>query len=74
MIHDAILTADELLSATGFDRDGDLKRLFDQQGIRWFPGKGGRPWTTIALINKAGGLYPGVGSAATTQPYDPDEL
>lgn len=74
MIHDAILTADELLSGTGYERDGDVKRMLDQQGIHWFPGKDGRPWTTIALINKAGGLFPGVGSAATTQPYSPDDL
>lgn len=58
MIHDALLTTDDLLKVTGFDREGDLKRLFDQQGIKWFPGKGGRPWTTMALINQAGGLFP----------------
>lgn len=38
MIHDALLTTDDLLQATGFERPGDLTRLFDQQGIRWFPG------------------------------------
>jgi hypothetical protein len=73
VIHDAILTTDDLLQATGFERPGDLTRLFDQQGIRWFPGKGGRPWTTMALINKAGGLFPSGADVANT-PYSPDDV
>lgn len=71
MVHDALLTADQLLAATGFDRDGDLKRLFDQQGIKWFPGKGGRPWTTLTLINAAGGLFKGLDQA---RPLGPDDV
>lgn len=73
MIHDAILTTDDLLQATGFERAGDLTRLFDQQGIRWFPGKGGKPWTTMALINKAGGLFPAAGEG-NIQPISPDDF
>lgn len=72
MIQDSVLTTDDLMRATGYDREGDLKRMFDQQGIRWFPGKGGRPWTTIALINQAGGL-----SAAANQesrPLGPEDV
>lgn len=72
MIHDALLSADVLLEATGFERPGDLTRMFDQQGIKWFPGKGGKPWTTMALINKAGGLFPAGGEASST--YSPDDV
>lgn len=70
VVHPEILTADDLQRATGYDRDGDVTRLFDQQGIRWFPGKGGRPWTTIALINLAGGLYPQQHQARQLGPDD----
>ncbi|CAM5588724.1 hypothetical protein [Rhodanobacter lindaniclasticus] len=73
MIHDALLSTDALLQATGFDRPGDLTRVLDQQGIKWFPGKGGRPWTTMALINKAGGLYPADADAANST-YSPDDV
>ena len=72
MIHDAILTTDQLLQATGFERPGDLTRMFETAGIRWFPGKGGRPWTTMALINKAGGLFPDGAGANPT--YSPDDV
>lgn len=54
--HDALITADELQRVTGFDQDAALKRALTRAGIAWFPGKGGRPWTTLGLINKAGGL------------------
>jgi len=70
LIQDTVLTTDELLLVTGYERDGDLKRLFDQQGIKWFPGKGGRPWTTIALINQAGGLFPTGQSVRALGPDD----
>jgi hypothetical protein len=72
VIHDALLTTEELLQVTGFERAGDLTRLFDQVGIKWFPGKGGKPWTTMALINKAGGLFPAAGEASST--YSPDDV
>lgn len=72
MLHDAILTTEQLLQVTGFERPGDLTRLFDQQGIKWFPGKGGKPWTTLALINQAGGLLPAGGAVNST--YSPDDV
>lgn len=72
MIHDSLLTTEELLQVTGFERAGDLTRLFDQVGIKWFPGKGGKPWTTMALINKAGGLFPDAAAASST--YSPDDV
>lgn len=73
MIHDALLTTEQLLQVTGFERPGDLTRAFDQVGIKWFPGKGGKPWTTMALINKAGGLYPAAADAANST-YSPDDV
>lgn len=48
------------------------RRLCDQQGIKWFPDKEGGPWTTMALINKAGGLFPADGKAAPT--HSPDDV
>jgi hypothetical protein len=44
------ISADELLDTTGYDRVGDLRRSLDEQGIRYFLGKGGKPWTTLGLI------------------------
>ena len=56
------LTTEQLSLLTGYERASDLKRALDAQGIRYFWGKGGRIWTTIDLVNAAGGLLP----AATT--------
>lgn len=66
-----VLTTSDLLQLTGFDREGDLKRALTQAGIRWFPGRGGKPWTTLDLINKAGGLFP---QAAQAQQLGPDDV
>ncbi|WP_414649648.1 DUF4224 domain-containing protein [Dyella sp.] len=63
MIHDALITADELAQVTGYDQDAALKRALTQAGIVWFPGKHGRPWTTISLINQAGGIQAGAPAA-----------
>lgn len=55
-----ILVSFDMLSAvTGYERAGDITRSLRQQGIRFFYGKGGLPWTTIDLINAAGGIRPG---------------
>lgn len=55
MIH-GLLTTEQLQEAFGYDRVGDVCRALDDQGIPYFIGKGGRPWTTYALINSAKGL------------------
>lgn len=52
------LSTDELLALTGFDRVGDLRRSLDDQRVAYFLGKGGKPWTTIDLLNAAKGLKP----------------
>lgn len=59
MVHDmaqGVLSTDELLGLTGYERVGDLRRWLDSQNIPYFPGKGGAPWTTIDLVNAAKGL------------------
>lgn len=53
-----ILTCDDLMRATGFERVGDMRRVLDQAGIRYFFGRGGTVWTTMDLVNAAGGLVP----------------
>lgn len=52
------LTSDDLLRLTEYDRLADLRKSLDAQGIRYFKGKGGKPWTTVDLINAAAGLAP----------------
>ncbi len=58
--HD-VLNCDDLKAITGYQRPGDVERCLRQQGVHVFYGKSG-PWTTVALINKAGGLVQGVPS------------
>lgn len=53
-----LLSCEDLLLATGFERIGDMRRALDQAGIRYFLGRAGRPWTTMDLLNAAGGLVP----------------
>ncbi|MDY1547867.1 DUF4224 domain-containing protein [Luteibacter sahnii] len=66
------LKADELLELTGYDRLADLRRSFDAQGIRYHLGKGGKPWTTIDLINAAAGLAPA--NSEAERPLGPDDV
>lgn len=66
------LRAEELLEITGYDRVGDLCKSFDAQGIRYHRGKGGKPWTTLDLINAAAGLVPANGEPETT--LGPDDV
>ena len=55
-----LIDTDTLKELTGYERSGDLERYLRDQGIRYFPGRRG-PWTTVDLLNAAGGLvqYPG---------------
>lgn len=65
-----IVTAEQLLEVTGYDRVGDLCRALDQQNIRYHRGKGGKPWTTLDLINAAAGLAPTAAVPAQTLSAD----
>lgn len=52
-----VLTFDDLKRITGYARRADVERTLSEQGIRIFRGRTG-PWTTVELINQAGGLRP----------------
>lgn len=49
-----ILEAEDLCAITGFKRQSDAARCLRDQGIVVFEGQGGRPWTTLDLVNAAG--------------------
>ena len=51
----AVLSCEDLKQITGYQRPGDVARCLRDQGVQVFQGRLG-PWTTIDLINKAGGL------------------
>lgn len=50
-----MLTFDDLKRITGYRRRADVERTLQQQGIRLFRGRAG-PWTTVDLVNQAGGI------------------
>ncbi|MDH4763381.1 hypothetical protein OMP44_10780 [Pseudomonas sp. CBMAI 2609] len=52
-----ILTFQDLQSITGYNRRADVERILLDQGVRIFRGRTG-PWTTLELINQAGGVKP----------------
>lgn len=63
-----ILTFQDLQSITGYNRRADVERILLDQGVRIFRGRSG-PWTTLELINQAGGVKP-----ASQERYDVDIL
>ncbi|MBF8766704.1 DUF4224 domain-containing protein [Pseudomonas putida] len=63
-----VLSFEDLQRITGYQRRSDVERTLNQQGIRLFRGKSG-PWTTIDLINLAGGAGQG-----RQERYDADIL
>ena len=52
-----VLTTTDLKQVTGYKRAGDIERCLQKQKIKFFYGKDG-VWTTIDLINAAGGILP----------------
>ncbi len=64
----SVLTFEDLKRITGYGRRADVERTLLEQGIRVFRGRAG-PWTTVDLINQAGGLRP-----ATQEHYGVDIL
>lgn len=52
-----VLTFEDLQHITGYQRRSDVERSLVEQGVRIFRGRSG-PWTTLDLINKAGGIKP----------------
>ncbi|SDK70709.1 DUF4224 domain-containing protein [Billgrantia gudaonensis] len=57
MSNSAVLSCEDLKAITGYRRAGDVARCLREQGVRVFHGRTG-PWTTVDLINQAGGLEP----------------
>ncbi|MCU1740048.1 MULTISPECIES: hypothetical protein [unclassified Pseudomonas] len=54
---DNVLVFTDLQRITGYQRRSDVERSLTDQGVRIFRGRTG-PWTTIDLINQAGGVTP----------------
>ncbi|WP_242461402.1 hypothetical protein [Pseudomonas sivasensis] len=52
-----VLTFQDLQHVTGYQRRSDVERSLIEQGVHIFRGRSG-PWTTIDLINRAGGIKP----------------
>lgn len=52
-----VLTFQDLQQVTGYQRRSDVERTLMEQGVRIFRGRSG-PWTTLDLINRAGGIEP----------------
>ncbi|WP_397457750.1 hypothetical protein AB3464_18140 [Pseudomonas asplenii] len=48
---------EELQRITGYTRRADVEKALRGEGIRIFYGRKG-PWTTVDLVNQAGGLKP----------------
>lgn len=65
----SIVETRDLLTLTGYQKPGDAARCLRKQGIKFFEGKDG-PWTTLALINAAGGL----GELAPQSAYKVDDV
>lgn len=53
-----LVTFQDLQRITGYARRSDIERTLQEQGIHMFYGRSG-PWTTLDLINQAGGLADG---------------
>lgn len=67
-----ILETEDLLRITKLTKVGDVERVLQQQGIKIFRGRRGAIWTTLALINKAGGIE--TIAPAADAPYNPEDL
>lgn len=52
-----VIEFEELQRITGYTRRADVEKALRGEGIRIFLGKKG-PWTTVDLVNQAGGLKP----------------
>ncbi|WP_371317941.1 DUF4224 domain-containing protein [Pseudomonas sp. P7759] len=63
-----VLTFQDLQHITGYQRRSDVERTLVDQGVRLFRGRTG-PWTTIDLVNHAGGVTP-----TSSDRYDSDIL
>ena len=65
----ATIGYEELKERTGYQRRGDVERCLKDQGIRFFIGRAG-VWTTVDLVNAAGGLQ--AQAPANSEAYSAD--
>lgn len=65
-----VLSCEDLRAITGYQRAADIERCLVDQGVKVFRGRLG-PWTTIDLVNQAGGLRQ---TADNDDSYSPDIL
>lgn len=56
-MNESLVEYADLQTLTAYRRQADVERCLKQQGIRFFYGRTG-VWTTVQLINAAGGLRP----------------
>mgnify|MGYP001300318468 CR=1 FL=1 len=47
-----IVKSEELKAATGYEREADIIRCLKENGIKYYRGKNGQPWTTLNFIEK----------------------
>jgi hypothetical protein len=66
----SVVQLEDLQAITGYQRAADVERCLRDQGIRYFRGRNGVLWTTLGLIEAAGGLSP----ANTNQTGYPADL
>mgnify|MGYP001037210898 CR=1 FL=1 len=58
MSHPAALAPEDLERLTGYQRQGDIERWCQTNGVRYFRGRHG-VWTTLDAVNLALGIKPG---------------
>ncbi|WP_447529845.1 hypothetical protein [Vreelandella sp. TE19] len=64
----SVIDCEAIKAITGYQRPADAARCLREQGVMVFNGRRG-PWTTIDLINKAGGI-----EAAPKQELSPSDI
>lgn len=57
MSNSNLVSIEDLKEVMGYERSGDVEKKLIGCGVHVFPGKNG-PWTTVDLLNAAGGLIP----------------
>lgn len=67
----AILDTEDLKRLTKLERPGDIERVLSRQGIKVFRGRHGSIFTTIDLVNHAGGLH---AAGNREDIYDPESI
>ena len=59
MSNSNVLTTEDLAAATNYPGPGLIEKCLQRNSIKYFNGKDG-PWTTLGLVEAAGGIVRGV--------------